>query len=178
MSGLSVDWRFTLSGKGAMPLSIETGSPGDFDFMVGHWQVKHRRLKSRLTNCTEWLEFSGQSSTTKVLGGFGNVEDNILSFPDGAVRACALRSFDESAGTWAIWWLDRRLPHELAVPVVGAFQGPTGTFFAHDSLNGQPIRVRFIWKANPGMNPIWEQAFSPDEGRFWETNWTMEFSRA
>jgi len=160
-----------------MSLSIETGAPGDFDFIIGTWRVRHRRLKSRMTGCTEWIEFTGQSSTAKVLGGYGNIEDNILNFPEGTVRACALRSFNESSRTWAIWWLDRRMPHELGIPVVGAFHGTMGTFFAQDSLNGRPIKVRFIWKVNPGQNPTWEQAFSPDDGESWETNWTMEFVR-
>jgi hypothetical protein len=158
-----------------MPLAIEAQAPTDFDFIVGTWRVNHRRLKSRLTGCTEWIEFRGQSSTTKVLGGYGNVEDNILNFPHGVVRAAAMRSFDTNTRAWAIWWLDRRVPHELGTPVVGGFQGATGTFFAQDSFNGRPIKVRFIWQANPGKNPTWEQAFSADDGRSWETNWTMEF---
>jgi hypothetical protein len=27
-------------------------------------------------------------------------------------------------------------------------------------------------------NPRWDQAFSKDQGRTWETNWTMDFVRA
>jgi hypothetical protein len=27
-------------------------------------------------------------------------------------------------------------------------------------------------------NPRWEQAFSDDAGKSWETNWTMDFRRA
>lgn len=152
--------------------------PTDFDFIIGDWTVRHRRLNSRLTGCTEWTEFTGLSSTRKILGGFGNVEDNVLQFPDGDVRAAAFRSFDAESGTWAIWWLDHRSPHRLDVPVVGRFTGPVGVFYAGDTLNGAPIKVRFIWHANPGGNPTWEQAFSADAGVTWETNWTMEFVRA
>jgi hypothetical protein len=68
--------------------------PSDFDFMIGDWRVHHRRLNSRLAGCTDWTEFTGESSTRKILGGFGNVEDNLLHFPDGDVRAVAVRSFD------------------------------------------------------------------------------------
>ena len=60
---------------------------------------------------------------------------------------------------------------------MGKFSKTTEMFFANDSLNGSPIKVRFIWNANPGGNPTWGQAFSPDCGTSWETNWTMEFSR-
>lgn len=119
----------------------------------------------------------GTSCTRKILGGFGNVEDNALYLPDGDVKAAAFRSFDETSQKWAIWWLDGRAPHNLDVPVVGSFSGPVGTFFATDSLDGKPITVRFIWHANLGNNPIWEQAFSADGGKTWETNWVMEFMR-
>ena len=155
-----------------------TAAPTDFDFIIGDWKVQHRRLNARLTGCTEWTEFEGLSSTRKILGGFGNVEDNVLRFPEGEVRAAAFRSFDRSTRTWSIWWLDGRSPHQLDAPVVGEFTGTTGLFFADDTLRGKPVRVRFTWNTNPGANPTWQQAFSPDNGQTWETNWTMEFRRA
>lgn len=160
-----------------MPTKNLPNTPSEFDFMTGHWQVHHRRLNSRLTGCSEWTEFPGLSSTRKILGGFGNVEDNTLMFPEGEVRAVALRSFNPQSQTWAIWWLDGRAPHHLDVPVVGSFSGSVGTFFASDTLDGQPIKVRFTWNANPGGNPVWEQAFSNTDGATWETNWVMVFER-
>lgn len=155
-----------------------TTPPPDFDFMIGDWRVHHRRLNSRLTGCTEWTEFTGESSTRKILGGFGNVEDNLLRYPDGDARAVALRSFDPGTRQWAIWWLDGRAPHSLDVPVVGGFTGSIGLFFAEDKLEGRPITIRFTWNANPGGNPRWEQAFSADGGNTWEINWTMDFTRS
>lgn len=149
----------------------------DFDFIIGDWNVSHRRLNERLCGCTEWTEFTGTSSTRKILQGLGNVEDNVLNFPSGPVRAAAFRSYDPATRSWAIWWLDGRAPHRLDKPVVGGFAGGVGTFFADDELDGRPIRVRFLWRANPGGHPTWEQAFSADGGKSWETNWQMEFVR-
>ncbi|WP_199698437.1 hypothetical protein [Deinococcus cavernae] len=108
-------------------------------------------------------------------GGFGNLEDNILHFPTGTVRALGLRSFCVTSGTWSIWRLDGRRPTALEVPVVGSFTGHVGTFYADDVLDGMPIRVRFTWTAKPSEHPRWEQAFSNDRGTTWETNWKMEF---
>lgn len=158
-----------------MPLPLETNAPTDFDFIIGDWTVEHRRLNSRLTGCSEWTTFTGRSSTVKTLGGFGNLEDNILDFPDGRVRALAMRSYCRETGTWSIWWLDGRNPTALDVPVVGKFSDGVGLFFADDVLEGQAIRVRFTWTALPGQYPTWEQAFSNDGGENWETNWTMRF---
>ena len=88
-----------------------------------------------------------------------------------------MRSFNDVSKEWAIWWLDGRTPHNLDVPVIGKFSGQVGVFLANDTLNGKPITVRFTWNANMGCNPRWEQAFSPDNGQNWETNWVMEFVR-
>lgn len=150
----------------------------DFDFQQGRWQVRHRRLKVRLAGCTEWETFAGTSEQRPLLGGNGNVEDNLLHLPAGDYRAVALRSYDPEAGTWAIWWLDARNPHALDTPVTGRFEQGIGTFYADDTHEGRPVRMRFLWLGTDGETPRWEQALSADGGESWETNWVMEFTRA
>jgi len=150
----------------------------DFDFEQGDWRVRHRAITSRLTGCTEWEEFEGVCSARLILGGHGNIEDNLIHLPGGSYRAVALRSFNQATGAWAIWWLDGRSPHRLDVPVVGRFVDGLGTFLADDTLDGRPIRVRFHWGDTASESPRWEQAFSADGGATWETNWTMRFTRS
>ncbi|MES2957544.1 MAG: DUF1579 domain-containing protein [Pseudomonadota bacterium] len=157
-----------------MTLPLEDSAPKDFDFIIGDWRVQHRRLNERLAGCHQWTEFSGRSSTRKTLGGFGNLEDNILEMPEGTFRAVAMRSYCPTTKTWSIWWLDGRNPTRLDTPVVGHFTGSTGVFYADDVLNSKPIKIRFTWSV-PSEGPRWEQAFSADAGSTWETNWTMQF---
>ncbi len=152
--------------------------PTDFDFYIGSWNVTHRRLNERLTGCIEWTTFPGSCVAQKILGGFGNMDDNVLELPAGTYRAVTLRSYDADLQTWSIWWLDSRSPGKLDVPVVGAFKAGIGTFYAEDTLAGQPVRVRFLWNASNAEAPRWEQAFSPDGGKSWETNWIMDFTRS
>jgi hypothetical protein len=149
----------------------------DFDFQIGSWVVKHRRLKERLSNCTDWEEFAGTSQMRPILGGNGNVEDNVIEFPSGAYKAIALRSFNPASKSWAIWWLSSAAPHTLDVPVIGRFLDGTGSFFADDTLHGRQVRVRFVWLRTDTQSPRWEQAMSADGGQSWETNWTMDFAR-
>lgn len=161
-----------------MSLPTDPEAPSDFDFIIGDWSVKHSRLKERFANCETWTEFAGRSSTVKILGGFGNLEDNMLDFPGESFRAVAMRSYSSKDKTWSIWWLDGRNPTQLDVPVVGRFENGTGQFLADDVFDGMPIKVRFIWRMARGQAPTWEQAFSADSGRTWETNWRMTFSPA
>lgn len=154
-----------------------SGHCRDFDFQLGAWVVRHRRLASRLSNSDDWEAFDGVSNMSPILGGNGNIEDNVIHFPAGTYRALALRSYDIASGTWAIWWLDGRAPHALDVPVIGRFENGVGSFYADDTFNGMPVRVRFLWLRTDKPSPRWEQAMSTDSGKSWETNWTMDFMR-
>lgn len=112
-----------------------------------------------------------------MLGGSGNVDDNWIELPGGAYRAVTLRAYNSATDRWSIWWLDGRHPDRLDAPMVGRFENGTGAFYADDSFRGKPVRVRFLW-TRPGCDTArWEQAFSADAGRTWETNWIMNFTR-
>ncbi|HMH87817.1 MAG TPA: hypothetical protein VK523_04195 [Steroidobacteraceae bacterium] len=151
----------------------------DFDFLTGSWRVRHRQLKERLAGSQEWIEFPGTTVAQKLMGGHANFDDNVLELPGDAYRAVTLRAFDAKTNQWSIWWLDGRTPSgPLDPPVRGRFEDGVGTFYADDSYQGKPIRVRFIWSNITASSCQWEQAFSGDQGAHWETNWIMTFERA
>ncbi|HEV2675196.1 MAG TPA: DUF1579 domain-containing protein [Aliidongia sp.] len=149
----------------------------DFDFFVGNWTTEHRQLRHRLAGDTEWLEFSGTVSMRKILAGFGNIDEGEIRSPRGIYTGVTLRLFDPSAGTWSIYWLDSRNP-AIDTPMVGRFEDGVGLFYADETFEGKPIRVRFIWTPVSAGECRWEQAFSPDGGTSWETNWIMKHTRA
>lgn len=149
----------------------------DFDFLVGDWQVYHRRLKARLAGSTEWIEFDGTQSTRLALNGAGNVSDNWFDIPGNAYRGVSVRSFDAKTGLWAIWWLDGRDPiRALDPPLKGRFEN-AGTFYADDTFNDRPIRVRYIWSRITPTSAHWEQAFSPDGGQTWGNELDQRFQQ-
>ena len=154
------------------------GHVHDFDFLVGRWQVHHRQLNKRLTNGSDWIEFGGTLVSQPMLGGQGNVDDNLINKPSDPYHAIAIRAFDKKAGRWSIWWLDGRAPSGPLEPAVhGGFKDGVGLFYAEDTLNGHPILVRYTWSEITPQSCKWEQAFSPDNGQTWETNWTMNLTR-
>ena len=148
----------------------------DFDFLFGKWTVRHERLRDRLVGDTRWQAFDGTCEVRPILGGLGNIDDNLIHLPDGAYRAATLRRFDPATGQWSIWWMDARSPG-LEPPVHGRFEHGVGTFYGDDSFRDQAIRVRFLWSDITGASARWQQAFSLDDGATWETNWRMQFSR-
>ncbi len=149
----------------------------DWRWLVGSWNVHHRRLRERLVGDTRWEEFAGTSAVWQTMGGLGNFDDNIVGIPGGAYRGLSVRAFDPATGTWAIWWLDGRNPARIDAPVRGAMRGEAATFLGRDTLRGRPILMRFRWNDIHGARPWWEQAFSPDDGATWEVNWRNWFTR-
>jgi len=150
----------------------------DFDFLNGDWRVHHRYLRVR-EDRREWLDADGTASHRELMNGRANLEEYTTNAPSGVYRAVALRSYDPKTSRWSIWWLDGRTPHgELDPPVQGRFEKGVGTFYGHTTIDGKPMDVRFVWSQITATSARWEQAYSPDAGKTWETNWTMEFRRA
>ena len=158
----------------------DSAVPGlhDFDFLVGQWQAHHRKLKQRLANNHEWIEFEGTLLNQPLMGSYSNVDDTVLSVPGAPYRGVALRSFDPKTQQWSIWWLDSRTPSEpLDPPMIGGFHNGVGTFYGDDTVKGKRVRARFIWSNITPTSCHWEQADSPDEGKTWETNWVQDITR-
>jgi hypothetical protein len=148
----------------------------DFDFEVGEWRVHHR--VKRLADSAQWLEFDGTCSNRSLMDGWANVEDQAFNKPAGVTHGVALRAYDPKTAQWAIWWIDGRDPFgALDPPVVGRFENGVGMFYSDGMVDGKPTRTRFIWSHITATAARWEQAFSSDAGKTWETNWMMEFQR-
>jgi hypothetical protein len=147
----------------------------DFDFLIGTWDVANRRLKERLNGCTEWEEFPGVSTGRPIFGGGGNMDE--IDFPTMGFSGLTLRLYDPERDEWSLYWSSSRSA-AIEAPVVGRFDGDRGEFFADETLDGTPIRVRFVWSGITPESAKWEQAFSIDGGEKWETNWIMDFTRS
>jgi len=152
------------------------GGAQDFDFLLGEWKIHNRRLTERLVDADTWDEFEATLSVRSILGGLGNVDEFRANWNGKQVEAVTLRVFNPSTEEWSLYWVDN-LTAVVQPPVVGRFRDGRGEFFARDTHDGIPVLARFIWSGISGTSATWEQAFSIDDGRTWEKNWTMEFNR-
>jgi hypothetical protein len=154
----------------------ENDARNDFDFLIGTWKVHHRSLKQRLKGSTEWLEFDGDTVCRKILNGLGNLDENIIQRKTGPVHALTLRLFNPASREWSIYW-STDLTGALDVPMIGGFKDGRGEFYSQEVFENRHIYNRFIWSKITASSCQWEQAFSIDGGKTWETNWIMEFER-
>ena len=149
----------------------------DFDFLLGSWKVEHRKLRDRLAGSSDWFSFTGTMHADPILGGLGNFDQNVIDAPEGAYQACTLRMFHPETRLWSLHWIDGRDP-KIDAPLFGSFANDVGTFFGDDLFRERPIKLRFHWSQEGPAKARWDQAFSPDDGKSWEVNWMMEFTRA
>jgi hypothetical protein len=148
----------------------------DFDFLVGSWRVHHRRLRERLKGSTAWEEFEGTSVAWAVLDGLGNFDECTMEREAGRLHGMTVRLYNPASRQWSLHWADSA-GGVLLPPMVGSFSDGRGEFYSQEPFEGRAIFSRFIWSNITPASCRWEQAFSEDGGKSWETNWVMEFTR-
>ena len=156
-----------------MTLSRET----DFDFLLGKWQVRNKRLQARLVASSEWVQFPARlEGGRRVLDGLALMDQYKADFDGGYFEGLSLRVFNPATKQWVIYWLDTN-DLELTEQVVGAFKDGIGEFYGEEMFEGKPVKLRFIWSKISATSARWEQAYFDQARDAWETNWIMEFER-
>jgi hypothetical protein len=149
----------------------------DFNFELGMWRTHYRLLRERLVGSHDWYDCYGTSVIRAFWGDAGNLEDGDLKCPDRYVGGLTLRLYDARTHNWTLWWGTRKLA-VAPPPQVGRFDSNgVGRFYAYDNWHGTLEITRFQWTRVNG-NPRFEQAYSTDHGKTWETNWTTDYLRA
>ena len=174
------EMRFTRTADEPQPMPQDhlPKHTSDFDFLTGTWHVRHHKLRSRLTGCTEWDDFESTFEARTHLGGLVSVDEGALTGVDGApYRGMTFRTYDVETGEWRLHWFDSRYLGWDTAPVLGRFVDGVGEFVAQDVHNGVPILCRFHWTVHSPEKAGWEQAFSTDDGATWEVNWEMVETR-
>jgi len=152
-----------------------TGDQHDFDFVQGEWTSVQRRLKQRGVGSSEWDQLTGKHWAKVLLGGVANVDT--VEFPEKGWAGSTYRNFDKARRQWNIYWVNSRDGHMDYPGQVGGFDGNVGLFYGDDKDDGKPVRVVYRWEKQGARHARWEQAFSYDDGKTWETNWVMEMTK-
>lgn len=150
----------------------------DFEPLIGSWSFHLRRLIHPLSNSNDWVEFEGTSNCRSIWDGRGQIEELCVVNPsDGArIEGLTVRLYNLETQEWSIYYSNSRNPG-FGTPQKGKFVIGRGEFLDHDKFNGKDIVVRYLWTDLNTDTPRFEQAFSSDEGKTWETNWITTQSR-
>jgi hypothetical protein len=147
----------------------------DFDFWIGDWNSRNKRLVKRLAGSHEWQEFESTHHAVALMGGMANYDEFVTSFFGPDWHGMTVRVYNRDTHLWSLYWVNSK--GEMDPPVVGTFVNGVGTMEGHQQFEGKTILVRFIWSQITKNSCHWEQAFSTDEGKTWETNWIISSTR-
>lgn len=142
----------------------------DFDFELGTWHTRLSLLLAPLTGSSEWAEYEGTSRVLPIWGGTANLVELVADGPRGHLEALSLRLYDPATDSWTLNFANNR-SSAVSPPMTGRFTAGRGEFFSREELDGRPIRVRFRITPTGPDECRFDQAFSPDDGETWETNW-------
>jgi hypothetical protein len=146
----------------------------DFDFYVGKWHLHNRRLLHPLTGSKEWIEFNGTAVARKMWDGRASVDEFEANTPSGHIEGMMVRLYNADTHEWSIYWANGQTGAFSAPAAVGHFVNGRGEFYEHEKIDGKRVFVRLLWDVRSPKQCHWEQAFSTDEGRTWETNWIID----
>lgn len=169
-----VNWTmdFTRRETAPPPLDIPKVT-GDFDFLVGSWDMHNERRRPALGEPAEWYDVESKMQVWTYFDGAISFDEGW--FPTLNFQGATFRVYNPTSGAWSIHWINSQRGR-LETPVIGSFTDGVGIFEGPDVWEDQPIDVRFQW--TPGdQQARWEQSFSTDGGQTWVPNWKMTHTR-
>jgi hypothetical protein len=158
-----------VSAEPANP-AAKTDGQHDFDWEFGAWKTHVKRRLRPLTGSQEWVEYEGTTTVTKVWNGRANLVELDVTGPAGRIEALSLRLYNPEARQWSLNFSNVN-GGTMATPTVGEFKAGRGEFYAQETLGARSILVRFVISDFNRESARFEQSFSDDGGKTWETNW-------
>ncbi len=152
------------------PMPTPPDGAHDFDFEIGTWHTQLRRLLHPLTGSTTWVAYEGTTVVRKVWGGKANLVELEVDGPAGHIEGLSLRLYDPTAHQWSLNFANSRLG-TLVTPTIGAFEHGRGVFYDQEFFDGRAVFDRFVITEVSADTCRFEQAYSDDGGKTWETNW-------
>ncbi|WP_183573698.1 hypothetical protein HDF18_08090 [Mucilaginibacter sp. X5P1] len=159
------------------PVSNAADGAHDFDFHFGVWKTHVRRLLKPLSGSDTWADYDGNSVVSKVWGGRASLLELEVNGPTGHIQGFGLRLFNPQSHQWSLNWVNGGSDPFMTTPMVGKFANGQGQFYDQEEFQGRIIMSRNGFSSITPDSSHFEQAFSDDAGKTWETNWIMTFNR-
>jgi hypothetical protein len=145
----------------------------DFDWDIGTWKMHARRLLHPLTGSTQWAEYAGTDVVRKVWDGKANLGEVEADGPTGHLEILTLRLYNPDSHQWSMN-ITSSAAGALGPPTVGEFKDGQADFVDQEVWHGKLILLRFHISNITSSTARFEQAFSADAGKTWETNWIVD----
>ncbi len=161
---------------GAAPAGAVRDGAHDFDFNLGTWTTHIRRLLHPLSGDKSAVELKGTVTVRPVWGGRAMLEEIETDGPQGHWQGATLFLYDPAARQWSQTFFNSQHPLPGS-SLVGGFANGRGELYAQDSIGGRMVLVRGTWSEIAADSHRYEEAYSGDGGRTWETAFSARLER-
>ena len=144
----------------------------DFDWDYGTWKTHQKRRLHPLTGSTTWVEYSGTDVVRKVWDGAntGTIE---ADGPAGHLEIFSVRLYNPDSHQWSVDFTNSATG-AFSQPLFGEFRDGRADLYDQEPYNGRMIMVRFSVFDITATTCQFEQSFSDDGGKTWETNFIVD----
>src|SRR6185312_3346440 len=161
----------------AKPAMAERDGSHDFDFAFGAWKTHIRRRVHALSASNEMIELNGTVNARKVWDGRAQLEEIETDGPKGHWEGATLFMYNPGAHQWSMTFINSSIG-TFTNGLIGSFKDGRAELFATDTLDGRAILVRGTWSNLTPTTHRYEEAYSADGGKTWETELTADKTKA
>jgi hypothetical protein len=146
----------------------------DFDFELGAWKFRVRRLPNALSGGHRWVELDGTTKTCRLWNGRAQIEQMEVSGGGQSIEGMTLRLYNPQTHQWSLYWATSKGGTIAGPPNIGEFKNGVGEFYADDIYEGRYVLIRYVWSRITPTTAHFEQSLSDDGGRTWVANWITD----
>jgi hypothetical protein len=162
------------SAEPAMQSSAAHDGRHDFDFELGTWKFRVRKLPNALSGGHRWVELDGTSKTCRLWHGRAQIEQMEVSGGGQSIEGMTLRLYSPQTRQWSLYWATSKEGTMGGPPNIGEFKNGVGEFYADDLYEGRYVLIRYVWSRITPTSAHFEQSLSDDGGRTWVANWITD----
>jgi len=161
--------------KAGLPTaSVDHDGEHDFDSLAGTWKGHTKYRAHPFAGSDTWIESDGTESFQKLWDG-AMLELSAAASANGPV-GLMLYTYNPQSHQWYVYFANRK-DGKVGLPNVGEFRNGQGEFFVQDTLNGKSLLNRYVWSQIASSSPHFEESWSSDGGRTWESVRIVDLAR-
>lgn len=160
--------------QAAAPSSAMRDGRHDFDFELGTWKFRVRRLANAMSGGHRWVELDGTTKTCRLWNGRAQIEQMEVSGAGQSIEGMTLRLYNPQTHQWSLYWATSKGGSIGGPPNIGEFKDGVGEFYADDMYEGRYVLIRYVWSRITARSAHFEQSLSGDGGRTWVANWITD----
>ena len=182
LSAIGTPWQealalpFLVTGTGSNDTPAARDGAHDFDFNVGVWHTRIRRIGDPFRDPTNSFEMNGTVTVRKIWGGRAQLEEIEADGPKGHWEGLTLFLYNPHSHQWSQSFLDSKIA-VLSAPLVGEFKDDRGELFSQDTFHDKAIMVRGVWSDITPDSHRYEESYSNDGGKTWVTAFDAHLTR-